>query len=170
MPAATFIKGFIQIYAKVLGLYPKKLVAIFRRDSETKKQSEVLPQNLTTEVKQTFWMPKLTISLGIGLLLVLFLCFFGFHLKNYFSPPFLLIEKPIEGEEVKEKTIEVKGKTAKDVSTYVNDELIDVNEKGEFSYKLKLFSGSNIITVKAVNRRDKETTISRQIQLVDKED
>jgi len=166
LPAPTFVKGFIQIYAKALDLDPEKLVAIFRRDSQKKEQSEVLPQGLTPITKKTFWNPKLTISLAIGLLLAVFLSFFGFHLKNYFSPPILLVEKPVDNQEIKEEQVEVKGKTSKDVSVYVNDELINVDAKGEFNYQFKVFSGTNTITVKAVNSRDKETTISRQIKVL----
>jgi cytoskeletal protein RodZ len=168
LPAATFVKGFIQIYAKALYLNPEKLLAIFRRDSEKKKQGKVFPQELAPLSKRTFWTPKLAVALASGLFLAVFLTYLGLHLKSYFSPPALLVERPAENEQIEKKTAEVKGKTDEGASVYVNDELIDIDEKGAFSYQLKLFPGTNTITIKAIDRQNKETEIIRQIQVIDK--
>ena len=43
LPSATFIKGFISIYAKALELDEKKLIAIFRRDWKKREEAKIVP-------------------------------------------------------------------------------------------------------------------------------
>lgn len=170
LPPATFIKGFIQIYAKSLDLDEKKLIAIFRRDWQKKEQTKIIPEGLTKPLdgQSSFWSPKTAMVLIISLFLIVFLSYLGFQLKKYFSPPSLTVERPLENEKVKEQTVEIKGRANQDASVYINDELININESGNFSYELKLFPGENTIYIKAINRRGKETSISRKVKLVDK--
>jgi len=65
LPPATFIKGFIQIYAKSLDLDEKKLIAIFRRDWQKKEQTKIIPEGLTKPLdgQSSFWNPKTTVVL-----------------------------------------------------------------------------------------------------------
>jgi len=167
LPPATFIKGFIQIYAKSLGLNSKRLIAIFRRDWQKRRKTEVVPQGLTKPLNKLVWTPKMTTFLIIGFIFVPFLGYLAFQLKNFFSPPPLVIETPLENEQIKEKSVAIKGKTEKDASVYVNDKLINIDEEGGFSYQLKLFPGENMIIITAVNRRGKQTSISRRIQAIE---
>jgi cytoskeletal protein RodZ len=171
LPPATFVKGFIQIYAKNLGLDEKKLIAVFRRDWRKKEKTKIVPEELKDSLtRQKFvWSPKMTLILATSFFLTIFIAYLGFQIKNFFSPPKLTIEKPQENEQIRGKTIEVKGETDKGASVYLNDELINPDEKGSFTYELKVFPGENTITIKAVDRREKQTTIERQITVIDKE-
>ena len=171
LPPATFIKGFIQIYAGTLDLDEKKLIAIFRRDWQKKEKARIIPEGLVKPLdgQSSFWTPKTAMILIISLFFAVFLSYLGFQLKKYFSPPKVVVERPLEDEETEEETIEIKGKADKDSSVYINDELINIDETGSFSYEFKLFPGENTIYIKAVNRRGKETIVSRQVKVVDKD-
>ena len=172
MPPSTFIKGFISIYAKTLDLDDKKLIAIFRRDWQKKEKVKIIPEGLVKPLDEqsSFWTPKTAMILIISLFLAVFLSYLGFQIKKYFSPPKLVVEKPLNGDEIEGEIVEIKGRADKDSSVYVNDELINIDETGNFSYEFKLFPGESTIYIKAINRREKETEISREVKAVDKDD
>ncbi len=171
LPPATFVKGFIQKYAQVLGLSHPELLAIYRRDFKKKEKVNIIPPEVDPKkVKQSFfWTPKTSLVLTIGSLLIIFFIYLGLQIKNFFTFPRLKLESPPENGSVKQEWLEIKGKTKPEVSVYVNDQLINIDEEGNFSYQLKLIPGENNIEVKAINRHHKETLINRQITLVDKD-
>jgi len=172
LPSATFIKGFISIYAKTLDIDHKKLIAIFRRDSQKKEKAKIIPEGLAKPLNEqsSFWTPRTAMILIISLFFTVFLSYFGFQIKKYFSPPKVVVERPLDGEEIEGEIVKVEGKADKDSSVYINDQLINIDEAGNFFYEFKLFSRENSIEIKAVNRRGKETLIYRKIKMVDKED
>ena len=170
LPPATFVKGFIELYAKSLDLDSQKLIAIFRRDWQKKEKTEIVPPGIEKSLIQKgfTWSPRLMIFLVVSLILTVFIAYFCFQIKNFFGSPKLVLEKPSENEEFQDKTVLVKGKATKEASVYVDAELVDVDDKGNFTYQLKLAPGENNIEVKAVNRKGKETIIERRVKLVDK--
>jgi len=166
LPAATFIKGFISIYARNLGLDEKKLIAVFRRDWQKKESKEIMLSGLTTPFDRVnFWTPKLAGILTGVFFLTIFLGYLGFQLKNFFSPPRLMVEKPTENEQVKTEELEVKGKAERQASVYINGKLIDLDQQGNFSYQLRVFPGENRLEIKAVNRRGRERIVERKIEV-----
>lgn len=169
LPPATFTQGYIRSYAQVLGLDPKQLTAIFKRDWQEGKKGEIIPKGLEKPIdKQSFgWTPKMTLMTIISIIAALFLSYFGFQLTKYFLPPDLVLEQPEDNQKINQEAVEVKGKVSQEASLYINNQLVDINEDGNFSYSLKLFPGENTIEVKAVSRRNKETIISRKV-VVDK--
>ena len=169
LPPATFVKGFIRIYAQTLGLEPKKLLVIFRRDWQENKKGEIIPRGLARPLNQSgfSWTPKTTLILVISTITFLFLSYVGFQLARFLLSPKLIVESPLENQKVEKETVEVVGKVNKEASVYVNNQLIETDEEGKFSYQLKLFPGENTIEVKAIDRRGKETLISRKV-IVDK--
>lgn len=166
LPEPTSLKGFIQNYARTLGLDDKPLIAIFNRDWRKQETPKIIPSGLTKPLDQpnSFWTPQTMIILGLSIIITIFLIFIGFQIKNYYASPKLIIDKPQDNETIKSKAVTVSGKTNPDVSVYINEELGNVDEDGNFTYELELFPGENTITVKAVNRHKKTTTVIRKVK------
>lgn len=170
LPPATFIKGFISIYAQSLGLSAEPLLAIFRRDWQKIEKIRIVPQALTQPAAhhQTFWTPKTTIIITVTTILAIFIGFFGLEVKNFYAPPKLTINFPADNQEVTEKLITLSGNTNTDASIYLNDQLLDLDEKGNFATTVELTPGENTLTVKAINRRGKASQKILLLKLVDK--
>lgn len=168
LPPAIFIIGFIKIYSQVLGLSSEKLLAIFRRDWQKKDTKEILPLVLkqSDEQAKLHWTPKITGLVLIFALIALFLAYFGFQLIKLLTPPTLTIEKPLENQEINQETVEIIGQSSPDTGVYINDQLVNTDENGRFSYQLRLFPGENTINVTAIDRREKKTTVTRKVKLV----
>jgi len=163
LPPTAFTKGFVRNYAKSLGLDEDKLAAIYRRDWEKKGEKEAPFFKKDKGLGKSFWNPKTTGFIIGGFLVLILAGYLGWQIKEYFSPPKLVVEQPMDGEEISKDEVEVKGGVDKEASLYINDELIDIDESGAFSYSLKIYEGENEIEVKAVDRRGKETVVERKI-------
>lgn len=172
LPPETFVKGFIRNYALAVNLNPEKLIAIFRRDKSKKEKINIIPTEIDPKkVNRSFWWtPKMTLVLVIGFGASLFLAYLGLQIKKYFSPPQLAIFDLAEENQTFKNTLEIKGQTEKEATIYINNQLVNTDDEGNFTYQLQLAPGENKIEVKAIDQRKKQSIVSRKITVVDKED
>lgn len=170
LPSATFIKGFIKIYAQSLNLDKDKLLAVFRRDWEKQEERKILPKGLARPLDRlSFWNPKTGLILIISFIVTIILIYFGLQLKNFLLPPSLVLTTPEENQKIDKEEITVAGKTNKDASLTINGQTVSLDDDGSFSYQLKALPGEKTIIVVATNRHGKKTTIQRTIEVIDKE-
>jgi cytoskeletal protein RodZ len=172
LPPETFVKGFIRNYALAVNLKPEKLIAIFRRDKSKKEKINIIPAEIDPKkVNRSFWWtPKMTLVLVMGLGTILFLTYLGLQVKKYFSPPPLTIFNLAEENQTFKNELEIKGQTGKEATVYINNQLVNTDDKGNFAYQLQLAPGENKIEVKAVDQRQKQSILIRKITVVDKGD
>lgn len=158
-------EGFVRNYAQVLGLPTEKVLAIFRRDFDTKAKAEILPKGINPQNNPKFyWTPKLTAGLIIVLLLFLGV-FLG--LRQYLSfsgaPP-LEVFSPVEGQSIK-GIVEVAGRTDKDATVRIDGVPILVSEDGSFKEETVLPKGENVILIEATSRQGKKRIINRKVKV-----
>ncbi|OGI88396.1 hypothetical protein A2995_00860 [Candidatus Nomurabacteria bacterium RIFCSPLOWO2_01_FULL_33_24] len=103
---------------------------------------------------------KTKFILNIILLIIFFTLVIGYSYykaQNLIKGPIILIETIQDGDLVKESFIEIRGKVKNVAHLSLNDRKIFINESGVFNESLILNPGYNIITIKAVDKFDKET-------------
>jgi hypothetical protein len=156
--STIYISGLIKNYSKFLGLEPKKILAFFRRDYEKKEEikfkKKISSKYLTPETKKA-------ITFFVSFILFLFIIYFGYQLKIYFSPPVVAIVSPTSTKFRSETKIIVKIKTEKEAMVTVSGERIYQNKEGSFEYELPLQKGKNEITVEVVGANGKKTVLKK---------
>lgn len=162
LPSVTTSKGFIRNYAQFLGLNPEKMVAIFKRDYRRKEQKSVFPLRRDLN-KQFKWSPKKTLIAVVGLFIFVFLAYLAYQYHGLLGKPRLEIYSPTDNQRVTESQVVVKGRTDPDNSVSVNRNLTQLNDQGEFSYRLRLVSGENKIVVEATNRLGRKSSQARTV-------
>lgn len=161
----TTTKGFIRNYAQFLGLKPEKLVAVFKRDyRRSKEQRPVFPSRKDLN-KQFKWSPRKTLILVITLFVLGFFVYLGYQYHGLWGKPGLEITAPIDNQTVTEEQIVIKGKTNPDNSVSINGNLTQLNDQGEFNYRLRLTSGENKIVIEATNRLGRKARQMRTVYL-----
>lgn len=84
--------------------------------------------------------------------------------KDYIAGPQIIITSPLNGATVSSPLIEIVG-IAKNISFIsLNDRPIFIDEEGNFKEKLLLYSGYNIMSVKAEDRYKR--TVEKTIELI----
>lgn len=163
LPSIATIKGFIRNYTQFLGLEPERVLAVFKRDyRRTQEQKSVFPPKVDLN-KQFKWTPKKTLIVVVALFIIVFLTYLAYQYHGLLGKPSLEIYSPVDNQQVNEEQIMIKGKTNPDNSVTINDSLAQLNDQGEFSYRLRLVSGENKIVIEAINRLGRKTRQTRTI-------
>jgi cytoskeletal protein RodZ len=161
LPADVYVKGFLRSYAQFFGISEITLIKLYEREKkiqhnlkkEEEKKNPIKPLNFARPIIT----PKFFV---IGIVAVsVFLTFFYLYreLNIFISVPQLVIIEPQDGSTVADNAIQISGTTEKDAQLFINNQPVLVNQDGKFSESIGLQNGSNAITVKAVNRFDKES-------------
>jgi len=166
IPQGVTTKGFIRNYAQISGLNPDNVLAVFRRDFLENEKGQIIPRGMVTPLnKITFaWNPKLTLVAGVFFLLLILFVFFGRQYLNLVSAPKLSVIYPPDNQISKQKEIEFIGKTDKDASLYINGEIVNLGQNGEFDKKISLVNGENEVIFEAISREGKKTRLVRKVK------
>jgi cytoskeletal protein RodZ len=165
LPAAVFVKGYIKSYARVLQFDPDPMLALLRRDFQESARGKLIPQDF---LRPTLRQPssaspiRLATASIIGVFFVLFL-YIGVRWYSFISPPKLSIIEPTEDSLVSAQ-ITVQGVTEPETLVTVNAQLVPVTLDGSFEAQISLpTEGISTITVEAVDKQDKKTTVQRTV-------
>lgn len=153
-----YITGIIKNYSDYLGLDPKKMIAFFRRDYERKEEvgfkTRISNKYLTPETRKVA-------LLIISLIILFFALYFGYQLKQYFSPPTLTVISPQTNTFTIEDKMKFMGKTDKDAAVTIFGERVYQDKYGVFTYDFPLKIGKNELTIEIVGANGKKTIIKK---------
>jgi len=153
-----YIMGIIKNYSNYLGLDPKKILAFFRRDYEKKEEvkfkTRISSRYLTPETR------RIVITV-MSLIILFFIIYFGFQLKQYLSPPNLLILSPQANNFIIEDKVTFVGKTDKDAAVTIFGDRIYQDKYGIFTYDFPLKNGKNELTIEIVGANGKKTVVKK---------
>ncbi len=157
-PSRTYIQGVITSYGKYLSLDEKKLIAYFRREYELR--DKVFFKRKATRDSfnpQTKKIAKLFIFFIIGI----FVVYFGYQIKLYYTPPSVIILKPTKSTFKNENKITLKGQTEKDVIITVNKKRIYPDDKNIFEAQIPLVNKENLVVIEVTGANGQKTTIKK---------
>ena len=87
-----------------------------------------------------------------------------FQSREFLRGPQVTIETPVSGSTLTESTVTVTGSAQNVATITLNGSPIFVDSQGQFSQKLLLFEGYNILTVRAEDRFGKK--VEKTLELV----
>lgn len=167
LPPDVYVRGFLKNYSLYLGLDPKKMIDIYKKEvglenkmSEVKKKSTVVKPIHSPRV---FLTPKKIIVGGAiaGIFAVVF--FIAWQIKILTAPPALTLLNPPENMTTNDDYVLVEGRTDKESDLFINDVLIGTNDTGSFKERVNLQNGLNVLKVKAKNKMNRETILERTV-------
>ncbi len=153
-----YIIGILKNYSRILGLDSKRILAFFRRDYE--RQEEV---KFKERVSSSYLAPQSKKLLRMAIVggLLIFLIYFVYQLKIYFSPPTLTITTPATFSFTTEDKVTVTGLTQKEATLKIVGQRIYLDENGRFTYDFPLKEGNNKIVFELIGANGRKTTIEK---------
>lgn len=153
--------AYIREYAQSLDLSPASFLYQFSKESDLENYVPVHPH-------RSFKIRKLSISsiiknATVCILIISFLGYLAWQINGILRPPKLTLFTPNDGSVISQMITNVQGETEKEVQLTVNGKDIMPNYKGQFEAQVGLSSGLNTITVSAIKKHGKTTTITRHI-------
>ena len=105
----------------------------------------------------------MTIITVVILFLLLFSGYLFFQYQHLWGQPELKIFTPTQNAELQEKRIKIEGKTDSEATLKINDEIVNLDEEGNFQKEIELFKGENKILIEAISNKGKSTKIEREV-------
>jgi cytoskeletal protein RodZ len=162
LPGVAYIKGFIKNYGECIGLVPDELWALFRREYKAGQNGLFLPR--TKDLTRSFWV--VTPNRVVALAVVFSATFFFFYLiRGVLKGPFLKVYSPENNLVVKNLSIIVSGQTEPEAKLTINDQPIQLKDRGRFEITIQLSLGVNEITFISINRLGRRTEIVRTVKV-----
>jgi cytoskeletal protein RodZ len=165
LPSPAYAQGFVRNYATYLGLSKAETTMLFKREFDEKRAMKVLPDSLVKTKEFPLKRLKIqqsTITFVVFLLIVLAYLFFQY--RAAFFPPSLAITNPQNNTSTTQNVM-VSGNADSNATVTINGEPVNVANNGSFKKSVTLFPGNETISIKAVNRFGKTTTIQRTISV-----
>lgn len=165
-PSRIYVYGFIKKYAEFLELEGNKVLEEFkaefgqnRPNFTPRKQESILDRIVIT--------PKFIIWLLVTVLVAFALGYVGFSAQKISRPPEIEILSPKEDVSTAKEII-IEGKTLDTAVVEINNQLVNVDDKGYFQQKTVLNEGVNIFEIVAKSRIGKEQLKTLKILYTEK--
>lgn len=159
----VYIAGLIKSYAKFLAIDPEKAMAYFRRDFE-----KIEKTTFNKRLPRLQFLPETrVVVMGlVGIVLVFFVCYFGYQTYLFLSPPEITIVSPEKNTFRNVEHIEVTGKTQPESVVRIFGEEVYLDDRGVFSYDFPLVKGKNslMIQVTGANGKSSEKIFSYTLE------
>ena len=160
LPDYPVVMGFVRNISLTLGQEPGRILALLRRDYPPKG----LAVNPKPDVSKNFnWNPKLTFTVGIGIVIFVLLAYLVYQYISFVKPPTIEITSPLEGELVENRNLTVKGKTNPEATLKINNQPVLLEEDGQFTAEIEVSDITQGIEVVARSRAGKEAVKKRGI-------
>lgn len=165
LPSLSYAKGFVKNYSEYLGLDSDMVLAFFRRQTAEVTRSSLLPKGVSEPLnKSTFQLtPAKFLAVILGGLLIIFLGYFGLQYRKLNQAPSVTVDAPKNQMVVKERRVDVLGKTHPDATITINGINVLVRSDGKFFDQVSLEPGVNKITIVATSRYGQSTTVVREV-------
>jgi transcriptional regulator with XRE-family HTH domain len=160
--ARAYRLAYLRQYALALDLNPDAIVDQFIRDGGL-ADIETAGFKQRSQLSWFLSLPHLTRTVTMIFIIVLFVGYLLWQLQGIIQPPRLVIYSPVEGYLTNEKTVLVQGETEPENKLTLNGQTIQANERGRFESKLDLTIGVNTISVSAIKKHGKITTVIRHV-------
>lgn len=161
LPPDVYVRGFLRNYAEFFGIDPEKLINLYLRERDIKNNIEGNRKTATAKKKKR--VPYFVVTPKIFTAAVIVLVVLGgfFYLYReigrFAAVPRLILTQPTSNEEsIEGSSIVIVGVTDEDAKLSINDQPVVVSDSGEFRENIILQEGLNVITIKSMNRFNKE--------------
>lgn len=149
-PQEPYCSLIVKDYADFLGLNGSNILCLFRRDFDQKKKNKNNTRNFFS------FTPQFTFKISIIAILILFSSYLVFEYIKFNQPPKLKINWPLDTV-ITNSAISLTGTTDIEATIRINDDLIIVDNQGNFNKKIDLGEGENKITVESKSPSGKVT-------------
>lgn len=156
-PQEPYCSLIVKDYADFLGLNGSNILCLFRRDFDQKKKNK-------NNTRQLFsFTPQFTFKVSIIVILILFSLYLVFEYIKFNQPPKLKVNWPLDAV-ITNTSINLTGTTDIESTIRINDDLIIVDNQGNFNKKIDLTEGENRITIESKSPSGKVTNEEKIIK------
>lgn len=160
LPADVYIRGFIKNLSQLYRVDEADMIAQYEKEHGF---GQAHTQRAVLHPRKVWFTPRLTVIL---VSVVIFLVAFGYvvsQVSSVLRPPSLSLSEPTEDETVSGNSIVVSGNAEIGSDVFINEQAVFLDKNGQFNENVILSGGLNTIEVKAKNKFNKVSTVTRKV-------
>lgn len=154
--------AYIREYAETLNLNPASFLYQFSQESDLTNEISTLPRRPGKLWAQRS-ISNIFRNIAIAVLLLGFVGYLTWQVNGILQPPKLTVFTPADGYISGKLTALVQGETEKEVRLTINGKDTMPNNNGRFEIPVDLSNGVNTITISAIKKHGKVTTVTRHV-------
>jgi cytoskeletal protein RodZ len=160
LPADVYIRGFIKNLSQLYRVDEGEMIAQFEKEHGF---AQAHTQRAMLHPQKVWFTPRMMIILAS---LLIFLAAFGYvasQVNSVLRPPKLAIAEPGSDQNVSGNSIVVAGNAEIGSDVFINDQAVFLDKNGQFNESVILSEGLNTIEIKAKNKFNKVSTVTRKV-------
>ena len=161
-PAKGYCTAYLRELAKVLELNPESCLHQFFQEEGLDNTSESHPDPGVRR-NHLFSLSYFVRNVLIAVFVLIFAGYLVWQVKGIMEPPFLNIFSPAEGAVMNQLSTAIQGETEKECQLSINGQEIMIDDQGRFESTVNLSEGINTITISAIKKHGRTTTITKHI-------
>lgn len=161
LPPDVYVRGFLNSYAKYLGIESSDVLRLYEKESGIQKNIKNVRK--PKKRKKRFQMPSIVVTPNIlamfffVLIVAVGIVYFYREVGKFSQEPRLVITHPSNNLSIESSSVDIVGISDKDSHVTINNQPVFVNDDGEFRENISLQKGVNELEVRSVNKFDNET-------------
>jgi hypothetical protein len=164
LPRGVYVKTFLKRYSSWLGLNSALVIEKFEKENGflSQENKDVFSKKKIKKSELAIF-PKIFKNILLIVVVIIFFSYLGYDLMKTFSLPELDIYQPVDSLVTENSYIDVVGHADVKTQITINDLQILKDSSGNFSEKVDLKKGINIITISAQNKYSRKKIIQKQV-------
>lgn len=165
LPGDIYAKAWLKLYGQFLGLPFQELIADYKIEKSVSEKLDKVSEPIKDKRRFdfAFLKPRFIKVFFIGLVVLVLVGYLGWEIKNIVSPPPVIIYQPQDNLRTNQNSILVEGHTEPEVQLTINNELVLLDENGDFSQNINLVFGLNNLSINAKKKHSQSTQIELDI-------
>jgi len=154
--------AYVREYANTLNLNPASILFQFSQESDLQNYTVIHPKR-GLKMWPVNSLSHIFRHVAIGVLLISFVSYLIWQINGILQPPKLFVFTPADGYISNKLGTVVQGETEKEVRLTINGKEAMLSNQGKFELPIDLSNGVNTITISAIKKHGKTTTITRHV-------
>lgn len=167
LPGEIYTKQFLKSLAKTYSLNESALLKLYQKEKESQLSFQLI-QKLPSKASGfkkilNYVSPKFASHLLVAALIMAFLGYLGWEIKNIFRAPVLELAFLDSQMITSDEKLKIIGQTEPEVNLTINNQTILPDTEGNFIEEVDLNKGLNTFTIAAKKEHSKEKAITISI-------
>lgn len=164
LPGEVYVRSFLHRYAALLQVSSPRVMELYERERAILRNvgPKGTPPQATTEA-HSLNLPRAFKRGGIALAASGLLAYLGMTVFRLISPPELTVLSPSQDFITNESSIQVHGQTEGESVVHINGQEVLTDPTGNFTERIDLQPGLNVIKITSNKERSREQVIYRQV-------
>lgn len=158
LPGEIYVRNWIKLYADFLSLPSREILNDYKKEKsvvEQFKDEELKKENKFVKLLGPHFLRKILLALVV----LLALSYLVWEINNIISPPKVEIFSPTTDLKTGASSVDIEGKSEPEVQLFINNELVLLDEQGNFKTNVALSIGLNNLEINAKKKHSKTQTI-----------